>query len=653
MRGPVVGNRRSIRLMAAASCLALAAGWLTGGSAAAGRTPSAERTPSTGAWAPTDEGSAVDFAVKSGQATVGSAVVTSVEGPPATCDPTFRPASTILFNDPSGSRSAQLRLVNDLVKTVDCTPPTNPDGSQASIKLSFYSLSVAPLGRALVAAARRGVAVQVLANSHADRLRAWGELVEKLGSDTSADSFAVTCWSGCLTPRQRPVPDGPTAWFTARATSADSLTVAFTDLSRGGGAPITSWSWDFGNGTHATGPGPHVTTYAAEGMYPTSLTVRDAVGMTHRVGGNVTVPDSLEPMYPALHAKVFLFSTVAAGRSVRRWVSAFSSANPTYLQAREGFNNLNVRVGDRELYRVFDRYFGDLVAGSQGTLLSPDYYRSASITGDPASGSSPAVVHFLPRRSGDVQLDIVRSIQCRYTLDGKTRRTKVRISMFAFSRIEIAAELWRLAFERGCSVELVYTTMTQRLRGADGAWIRDDTGMILPWGPADCLSTPPTRAIANPLGKGSPGARVEVANTVDGPAGLCAGGTLDGRVAGAKAGVWVDRVSPISKGRLTVTAACPVVPFFDRILRVWAFACKGPGVFTHQKVMLVDGVVRGKVQKYVLTGSANWSETGLLNNDEVVVELLEAPRIYRAYLKAYQHQKDVFARAAGSVAARR
>lgn len=567
------------------------------------------------------------------------------------CDPDFLPTSTPMFNDPSGSRAAQDRLQDYLVKLIDCTPPVNPDGTQATIRLTFYSLTYAPVRRALVAAARRGVSVQVISNSHADRFRAWRRLVRKLGSDIHADSFAVTCWQGCVRPRHPPPPGGPTAWFRAEAVSANSRTVVFSDFSRAGSAPITTWAWDFGDGTHAAGPGPHRTTYRADGIYATSLRVRDAAGVTHTMTGNVTIPDWLEPMYPALHSKVLLASTVGTGRAMRRWVSVYGSGNPTYTQARAGFNNHNVTVGDRELYQEFDQYFSDLLAGSQGALLTEDYDRTISTPGNPQAGSPATIVHFLPRRSGDLQLDILRSITCRYLQGGKMRRTKIRISMYAISRIEIGAEIWRLAYERGCSVDLLYTTMTQRLRGGDGAWIRDDAGAIMKWGVADCLSTPPAEHAGTPLSPGAQPRGTEDPDPVDDPSRLCSGGTLDGRLAGAEGGTWVDRVSPSTGGRLTVTAACPVVTYFDWMLRVWVFTCRESSLFTHGKVMLVDGMVNGKVQKYVMTGSANWTVNGLHHNDDLVTELIDAPAFHDAYLTAHKHQKQALPRARATGAA--
>jgi PKD repeat protein len=561
----------------------------------------------------------------------------------ASCDRSLRPASTTLFNDPSGSAAAQQRILRYLVKVIDCTPPTNPDGGQASIHASFYSLTYAPVRDALIAAARRGVSVQVLASSHGDRFRAWQDLVEALGSDSSASSFAKTCWQGCLGPRQPPAPGEPTSWFSVRTESSDSFTAVFTDHSRPVFAPIVSWAWDFGDGTHAAGPGPHDKTYDAEGMYTTSLTVLDSAGASHRVSGTVTVPDSLEPMYPSLHSKLFLFSAVRMGERTQRWVSAFGSGNPTYAQARRGFNNLNVRVGDVTAYQAFDEYFRDLIAGSRGTLLTADYYRSVILPPDPAADTPRTVVHFMPQGSGNLQLDVLRSIQCRYILNGKQRHTLVRISMFAFTRVELAVELWRMAYERGCLVDLVYAQMNQRLRGADGTWLLGEAGTAMPWGPADCLATPPGGRI--PTAPGAEQPATEVIGHLADPAGTCPDGALDGRVVGTKPGVWIDQKSPTNGGRLTVTASCPVEPYFDRLLQVWAFRCAGSTMFTHQKVLLVDGLVQGKRQKYVMTGSANWSESALRRNDEVVVELKDAPAIHDAYATAFKHQKRLFAAA--------
>ena len=75
-------------------------------------------------------------------------------------------------------------------------------------------------------------------------------------------------------------------------------------------------------------------------------------------------------------------------------------------------------------------------------------------------------------------------------------------------------------------------------------------------------------------------------------------------------GVWLNRKSPYGGGRLTVRMACPVQPKYDTVKKTWAVLCIRNDIFTHQKALLVNGFVRGAVQKYVMTGSANWSSPG-------------------------------------------
>ena len=304
-----------------------------------------------------------------------------------------------MFNDPSGSETEQYQMLRYLIELIDCTPPLNPDGTQASIKFSFYSLTYAPVQAALTAAAQRGVSVQALTNSHSDKYSSWRELSRTLGADTNAINFATTCWQGCLTPRNPAVPGGPTSWYGADATTLTSNTVIFSDRSRPGLQPIVAWRYDFGDGTFADGPGPHTKTYSVPGTYKTSLTVTDAAGLTHTTTGEKTLPDNMEPMYPSLHSKIYLFSTVGQGANARQWVSAYSSGNPTYQQSRKGFNNLNIAVGDKPLHDIFTTYFADLVKGSRGELMTPNYFRTFATPGQPRHRRA---AHDRPPRPADI-----------------------------------------------------------------------------------------------------------------------------------------------------------------------------------------------------------------------------------------------------------
>jgi PKD repeat protein len=78
-----------------------------------------------------------------------------------------------------------------------------------------------------------------------------------------------------------PPPVGPTASFTATPTSGTApLTVAFNSTgSTPGDAPITGWSWTFGDSGTSTSQNPSHT-YATPGTYTVNLTVTDSNALT-------------------------------------------------------------------------------------------------------------------------------------------------------------------------------------------------------------------------------------------------------------------------------------------------------------------------------------------------------------------------------------
>lgn len=567
-----------------------------------------------------------------------------IEAPGRSCKRKFVPTTRTMFNDPSGSPADQYQMLRYLLDMIDCTPTKNPDGTQASIRFSFYSLSYAPVQAALSAAAARGVDVRALTNSHSDKYPAWQELAKDLGNDTNSGTYATTCWQGCLTPRPGPAPGGPTAWYSANATTLTSNSVVFSDRSLPGNNGITSWRYDFGDGTFADGPGPHQKNYAGPGTYPTSLTVTDAAGVSHTTYGSKTLPDNTEPMYPSMHSKIYLFSTVGTGSKARRWVSGYSSGNPTYYQSRKGFNNLNIAVGDKTLYDIFIDYEDDLVAASRGEIFSANYFRSAKTRGNKASKAPATTIHFGPQTSGDINREILRSIKCRYKVGRTWKRTNIRVSMFVFTRTGVARDLWRLAMRQGCKVEIVYTQMSQRLRGADGNWIVGASGEPARYGAADCLATPPSKVVVKPATKRKPARRKVVKNSMKGPDGWCSGGSLQGSVPVTSTGLWLDRTSPFGGGRLRVRMSCPVAPRFNGVLQTWSVNCIRPDIFTHNKVMLVKGFIRGKNQRYVMTGSANWSTPGLRSSDELITEIQKSKKLYLQYKANYNYQKAVVAK---------
>jgi len=371
---------------------------------------------------------------------------------------------------------------------------------------------------------------------------------------------------------------------------------------------------------------------------------RDAAGVTHAATGERTLPDNLEPMYPSLHSKVYLFSTVGQGASTRQWVSAYSSGNPTYQQSRKGFNNLNIAVGDKPLHDIFTTYFADMVKGSRGELMTTNYFRTFATPGNPATGARPTTVHLGPQTSGDINREILKSIKCRYKVGNKWKRTDVRVSMFVLTRRGVASDLWRLAMQRGCNVEIVYTQMSQRVKGPNGKWLENEDGEEMGYGSADCLSTPPSKVIVTKASKGKPAKRRVVKNDLNGPDGPCSGGSLRGSVPVTSTGIWLNRKSPYGGGRLTVQMACPVQPKYDTVKKTWAVLCIRNDIFTHHKALLVNGFIRGKVQKYVMTGSANWSSPGLRASDEIITEIQDAGALYDQYKANTEYLKKVIKR---------
>jgi phosphatidylserine/phosphatidylglycerophosphate/cardiolipin synthase-like enzyme len=109
-------------------------------------------------------------------------------------------------------------------------------------------------------------------------------------------------------------------------------------------------------------------------------------------------------------------------------------------------------------------------------------------------------------------------------------------------------------------------------------------------------------------------------------------------------GVWLNRTSPYGGGRLTVQMACPVQPKYDTVKKTWAVLCIRNDIFTHHKALLVNGFIRGKVQKYVMTGSANWSSPGLRASDEIITEIQDAGALYDQYKANTEYLKKVIKR---------
>jgi phospholipase D-like protein len=127
----------------------------------------------------------------------------------------FVPASGPSFNNPMGGRTANRVSLSRVIRTIDGMPgykdaypghcPQDPALIPGTIRISLYSLTDQAVAKALVAARRRCISVQVLMNNHLNRHNdpAWRRLEQGLGTGRGManrgrfDNFAHLCSFGC------------------------------------------------------------------------------------------------------------------------------------------------------------------------------------------------------------------------------------------------------------------------------------------------------------------------------------------------------------------------------------------------------------------------------------------------------------------------
>ncbi|WP_213997513.1 S8 family serine peptidase [Arsukibacterium sp.] len=119
-----------------------------------------------------------------------------------------------------------------------------------------------------------------------------GDWTLNVSDNAGADLGTLNSWSLTITALGGdvvdPDPEAPVAGFSYVASGLD---VDFTDTSTDANDDISSWSWDFGDGTMSDQQNPSHS-YAAEGTYTVSLTVTDDTGLTDMTSQSVAVVES-------------------------------------------------------------------------------------------------------------------------------------------------------------------------------------------------------------------------------------------------------------------------------------------------------------------------------------------------------------------------
>ena len=124
------------------------------------------------------------------------------------------------FNDPTGTLVAQRRNLTHVIRTINSMPgykvPTqaacDPKVSPSTIRISLYSATDMAFARALVAAARRCISVQILMNNHLGPVQT-----------PSRSATSSTTWA-----RRSPTPPACAARSRTAATSAAAAAVCCT-----------------------------------------------------------------------------------------------------------------------------------------------------------------------------------------------------------------------------------------------------------------------------------------------------------------------------------------------------------------------------------------------------------------------------------------
>lgn len=103
----------------------------------------------------------------------------------------YSPPPGVAFNNPVGDEAARHRILTHVSRTIASTP------RRATIRIAACSLNNQNIARALVAAHRRGVHVQVLVDFHHVEGPAMNRLQRVLGKNRANRSFARRCKGSC------------------------------------------------------------------------------------------------------------------------------------------------------------------------------------------------------------------------------------------------------------------------------------------------------------------------------------------------------------------------------------------------------------------------------------------------------------------------
>jgi hypothetical protein len=356
----------------------------------------------------------------------------------------------------------------------------------------------------------------------------------------------------------------------------------------------------------------------------------------------VVFPNETEGEYPALHSKFFLITKTGFATKI----VGISSINPTYEQARRGFNNASIVANDTILFNSLNGYFADLTKAARLKGKVPAYRQLKS-------GSKETNYYVYPKTGSDDILAMLRDIKCIYKVGGKTKRTQIYVNMFVFTRNAPAMELWKKAFASranngGCNVHIIYTDMDQRIKALN---TRTKKVGYIPngkrpsaWGVADCLSTMPSKKLT------SPGLVFNAEKNRMVTAKVCKNGSLKGAIPtiNKKGGYcWFNAKNKKTGGSLSMCVSTPLkitaLDKADNRAKLEATDDRsGKRWYSHQKYIAIDGMYgkkgKQKRQQIVISGTPNVTSPGLKWNDEILT-FTTGSKTYSEYVANFKFTK--------------
>ena len=162
-----------------------------------------------------------------------------------------------------------------------------------------------------------------------------------------------------------------------------------------------------------------------------------------------------EPSY--MHAKLYMFSRTLS----TPLVVMISSANPTFTQARIGWNDMYTITRNSTIYTASRTYFEMLTAGALEDRAG-DQSEGVPIDAYFTATSGIFKTYYFPKggegKDDDPVYGILSNIGCRGTATGygSSGRTTVKVAMYQWTwhRVRLAEKLWDLD-NAGCIVEVL------------------------------------------------------------------------------------------------------------------------------------------------------------------------------------------------------